>query len=66
MLPKEYDWLLAHPEIEGRYSGEYIAIVGESVVSHGKDFKKVLSKAEKYGKNPYIHKVPPMNKDLVV
>ena len=66
MLPKEYNWLLNHPEIETKYSGEYIAIIGESVVSHGKDFKKVLSEAEKYGEKPYIHKVPHKDKDLVV
>ena len=66
MLPTEYNWLLNHPEIETKYPGEYIAIIGESVVSHGKDFKKVLSEAEKHGKKPYIHKVPHLDKDLVV
>ena len=65
MLPKEYNWLLHHPEIEIKYTGEYIAIIGESVVSHGKDFKKVLNEAEKYGENPYIHKVPHRDRDLV-
>ena len=50
MLPKEYDWLLSHPEIETEYPGEYIAIVGEEVVAHGKDFRKVLEEAEKAGK----------------
>ncbi len=66
MLPKEYNWLLMHPEIEAKYSGEYIAIVEESIISHGNDFKKVLDEAEKYGKEPYIYKVQSMNKDLVV
>lgn len=66
MLPKEYNWLLNHPEIETKYYGEYIAIIGESVVSHGKNFKEVLSKAEKYGKMPYIHKIPHIDKELVV
>ena len=66
MLPKEYNWLLSHPEIEKKYSGEYIAIIKESIVSHGKNFKKVLAAAEKYGKEPYIHKVQHKNKDLVV
>ncbi|MFQ5754061.1 MAG: DUF5678 domain-containing protein, partial [bacterium] len=47
MLPKEYNWLLKNPEIETKYAGEYIAIIGESVVAHGKDFKKVLKEAEK-------------------
>ncbi len=66
MLPEEFSWFLMHPEISVQYAGEYIAIIGEVVVSHGKDFKKVLDEAEKYGKEPFVHKVPPINKDLVV
>ena len=42
MLPKEYDWLLSHPEIETEYAGKYVAIAGESIVAHGKDFREVL------------------------
>ena len=66
MLPKEYNWLLKNPEIGTKYAGEYIAIIGESVVAHGKDFIKVLKEAEKYGKEPFIHKVPSSDKELVV
>ncbi|MFQ6113360.1 MAG: DUF5678 domain-containing protein [bacterium] len=66
MLPKEYNWLLKNPEIETKYAGEYIAIIGESVVAHGKDFKKVLKEAEKYGNEPFIHKVPSSDKELIV
>ena len=66
MLPKEYNWLLMNPEIETQYAGEYIAIIGESVVAHGKDFKKILQEAEKQGKEPFIHKVPSSDKELVV
>ena len=66
MLPEEYIWLLAHPEIEKKYSGEYIAIIKNNIVSHGKDFNKVLASAEKHGKEPYIHKVQQHSKDLVV
>ena len=66
MLPKEYDWLLSHPEIETEYAGKYVAIAGESIVAHGKDFREVLKEAEKNGKEPFIHKVPPLDKDLVV
>jgi hypothetical protein len=47
MIPKEYTWLLMNPEIENQYAGEYIAIIGESIVAHGKDFKKVLKEAKK-------------------
>ena len=66
MPSREYSWLLSHPEIETEYPGEYIAIVGEEVVAHGKDFKKVLREAEKTGKEPFIHKVPSLDKELVV
>jgi hypothetical protein len=66
MLPKEYNWLLAHPEIEAEYSGEYIAIVGEEVVAHGRDFRQVLEEAEKISEELFIHKVPSSGKDLVV
>ena len=66
MIPKEYTWLLMNPEIETQYAGEYIAIIGESIVAHGKDFQKVLKDAEKHGKEPFIHKAPSSDKDLVV
>ena len=63
---KEFEWLLAHPEIESQYAGEYIAIVKDAVVAYGKDFNAVLQEAERHGKEPLIHKVPVADKDLVV
>lgn len=66
MSYKENTWLLAHPEIETNYSGEYIAIIDESIVAHGVNFKMVLEEAEKKGKNPLIHKVPSIDKELIV
>ncbi len=66
MLPKEYNWFITHPEIENKYSGEYIAILGESIVSHGINLKEVLKEAEQKGEKPYIHKVPQSEKELVV
>jgi len=66
MISKEHNWLINHPEIDNKYAGEYIAIVGEEIVAHGNNFKNVLTNAEKFGKNPYIHKVPYSNKALVV
>ncbi|HEX9735247.1 MAG TPA: DUF5678 domain-containing protein [Thermoanaerobaculia bacterium] len=64
-LPQEFNWYVAHPEISARYAGEYIAIVGEAVVAHGKDLKFVLEEARKHGK-PFIHKVRRVDKELVV
>ncbi len=66
MLPKEYNWFLRNPEIETKYAGEYVAIIGESVVAHGRDLKKVLKEAEQNGKEPFIHKVPSSDKELIV
>lgn len=65
MLSKEHEWLVSHPEVETKYIGEYIAIVGESVVSHGKDFRDVLKEAKKIGE-PWIYKVPSSDKEMVV
>ncbi|MEW6481974.1 MAG: DUF5678 domain-containing protein [bacterium] len=65
-MEKEYAWFLLQTDLEKRYSGEYIAIVGNSVVAHGKDFKNVLKKAEKKGEEPFIYKVPPKDKLMVV
>lgn len=66
MVDKEFEYLVSHPEISRKYSGEYIAIVGEAVVAHGKDLKKVLEEAKKTGKEPLLHKVPPFGKEMVV
>lgn len=32
MSDMEFNWLIAHPEEAEKYPGEYIAIVGESIV----------------------------------
>ena len=66
MGSKEFEWLISHPEIEEKYVGEYIGIVGDEIVAHGKDFKKVLEEAEKVTKDPFIHKVLSPDKELVV
>ncbi len=63
---EEFTWLISHPEIEKQYAGEYVAILNESVVAHGKDFKAVLEEAEQHGKDPLIHKVPAANTDWIV
>jgi hypothetical protein len=65
MPNRELDWLVLHPELEENYVGEYIAIVGDRIVAHGKDFKKVLEDGEMADQEPFIHKVPPLDKELV-
>ena len=66
MKNKEYNWLLSQTNIVAKYRGEYIAIVSNSVVAHGKDLEQVLKIAEKNGKEPYIYKVPSTDKPLIV
>ncbi|RKY64093.1 MAG: hypothetical protein DRQ02_11875 [Candidatus Latescibacterota bacterium] len=66
MSNREFNWSLSHPEIEEKYVGEYIAIVRDRIVAHGKNFKEVLEKAEKVDREPFIYKVPPPDKELVV
>ena len=66
MINKQYNWLLSHPEVEVQYPGEYIGIVEDSLVAHSKDLKEVLKKSEETGKEPFIYKVPPADKLVVV
>ena len=58
MREKEQIWLCAHPEIAKKYPGEYIAVIGEKVVAHGKKLAEVIKMAEKIEKKPLISKVP--------
>ncbi|OGG43776.1 MAG: hypothetical protein A3F84_13430 [Candidatus Handelsmanbacteria bacterium RIFCSPLOWO2_12_FULL_64_10] len=63
----EFNWLIAHPEETQKFAGEYIALVGEAIVAHGKDFEAVLKEAgQKTGREPFIYKVPASDRELVV
>jgi len=67
MSDMEFNWLIAHPEEAEKYPGEYIAIVGEAIVAHDKDFKAVLAAAESQtGQEPFIYKVPVADREVVV
>ena len=64
MSGTEFNCLIAHPEETQKYPGEYITIVGESIVAHSKDFKAVLAAAEsRTGQEPFIYKVPPADRE---
>lgn len=54
MRESEFNWFANHPEIMNQYRGEYVAIIGKSVVAHGGHLKPVLEDAEKVEKNPGI------------
>lgn len=57
-MKKEFRWLSSHPKERLKHSGEYIAVVGTRIISHGKDPVKVLEKAKKYSSDPFLAKVP--------
>lgn len=58
MMSKEFEWLSRHHEKEIKYRGEYIAVVGEKIVAHGRNFRKVAAEAEKTSRDPLYAKVP--------
>ena len=67
MRNAEFNWLVTHPEETQKFAGEYIALVGEAIVAHGKDFEVVLKEAEqKTGQEPFIYKVPLADREMVV
>ena len=63
--PREYGWFLEHPEIEEAYAGEYIAIMDDCVVAHGRDLKEVRE-AKKHRAEPLFCKVPVADRDQIV
>ena len=66
MSEKEFEWFIAHPEEAQKYAGEYIAIVDEAIVAHGKDFQAVLLTAERQtGQEPFMYKVPLADREVV-
>lgn len=58
-MEQEHKWLVSQVDLESKYAGEYIAIVEESIIAHGRNLKKVLEAGRRGGKEPLIHKVPP-------
>ncbi|MBM3241359.1 hypothetical protein FJZ31_34190 [Candidatus Poribacteria bacterium] len=43
----EEKWLAEHPEICEEYIGEFIAILTEEIIAHGKNEQEVLEQADK-------------------
>lgn len=56
---RELRFLAAHPDLEQRFPGEWIAVDGEAVVANGDDLAGVLQRAEDAGHpDPFILSVP--------
>jgi hypothetical protein len=47
------------PRDEDKFAGEYIAVVKNEIIAHGKDPEKVFTEARKVGQKPLFTKVPP-------
>jgi hypoxanthine-guanine phosphoribosyltransferase len=58
MPDKDYNWYLK-PEVE-KYKGEYVIILNDDIVFHGRDLKKMVKEfRKKYPTEiPHIAKVP--------
>lgn len=63
---KEYNWPLSDPDLEAEYEGQYIGIVEDKVIAHSRKLIEVLKKAQELGKEPYIYKVPPLDRLVIV
>ncbi len=64
-MSKEYEFLVEHSsEISQKYKGEWIAVVEDKIVAHGKDFKNVAEEARKVSGCPVFDKIP--EEDVVV
>lgn len=55
---KNKEFIGIYPRDEDEFSGEYIAVVKGKIVAHGKQPKKVIMKAKKFGREPLLTKVP--------
>lgn len=47
-----------YPQDEDNFLGEYIAVVKDQIIAHGKNLKKVFERAKKTVKEPLLVKVP--------
>lgn len=48
----------SYPRDEDKYLGEYIAVVRDKIIAHGKNLKKVFEQARKVAEEPLLVKVP--------
>jgi hypothetical protein len=55
--------LCKYPKDEDKFAGEYIAVVKNRIVAHGKKLKVVLEKAKAFAKEPLLVKV--LTHDLI-
>ena len=63
----EYEYILKNADYLTKYSGKWIAVLGEKVICNNKDLAKLLSSFQKSNPNkiPFFMKIPD-NKILAV
>ena len=67
-LHLEHNWLVEHHKEAERYSGRWIAILGEKIVAHGKSFREAYRKAVRQhpGKVPLVTYVLKKSEELLI
>ena len=44
-------------KLRSQYRGEYVAWIGNKIVAHGENLKRVIEEAKNHGEHPVIDKV---------
>ncbi len=67
-LQQEHEWLVEHHAEAERYSGRWIAILGEKIVADGKSFEQTHKKAmvEHRSAIPLVLYVPKRSEELLI
>lgn len=67
-LQQEHEWLVEHHAEAERYSGRWIAILGEKIVADGKSFEQTHKKVmvEHPGAIPLVLYVPKRSEELLI
>lgn len=64
-MRKEHEWFTKNSiDVSQKYKGEWIAIVDDKIVAHGKVFKDVADEARKTSPKPLYFQIP--KEDVVV
>jgi hypothetical protein len=59
-----YSYLLQHPKELNKYRGQWLALMDDKIIAHGKNFAEVIEQAKKITPNPVMHQV--YEEDIVV
>ncbi|MBI5400081.1 hypothetical protein HZB07_05690 [Candidatus Saganbacteria bacterium] len=58
MKKKKKKYFGLYPRDEDKFAGEYLAVISNRILAHGKQLKKVIETAQKLAKEPLLIKVP--------